>query len=85
MRYIFTEEKGTQSVYDIDKAILYRAYTFDNSLKTTIEGACQSGFWGLTKDRAISFWLQLAKQVDERCGIKDARERMLAFTGEDIK
>ncbi len=32
--------------------------------------------------QAISFWKQLAIQVDQRCAIKDVKNRMLAFVKE---
>ncbi len=79
MRYIFIEGKNTQTVYDIDTVVWYAVVTLDNLFKVSVEGINTSGYFEFTRDRAISFWKQLAKQVDGRCGIEDARKRMEAF------
>lgn len=85
MRYIFTESEKVQSilsvqaVYDIDTMVLY---SFNpNELRLIIERVAKKehNYTKFYNSQAISFWQQLAKQVDGRCTIKDARERMEAF------
>ncbi len=83
MRYIFTEVGEYQSVYDIDTAIWYKAIVdLDNYLKVIVESVDAVRYSGLVNNRAISFWEQLAVQVDQRCAIKDVKEKMLAFIDE---
>ncbi len=84
MRYIFIEDKAGQSVYDIDTTTWYAMSMASDTPKITIErvGTARVETIGFTYSYVISFWQQLAKQVDGRCGIKDAREKMESFVEE---
>ncbi len=84
MRYIFIEKELEQTVFDIETATQYimEQYAIDHGykLQVTIIHADReiAGFDG---NEAISFWWQLAKQVDGRCSIGDVREKMETYAG----
>ena len=80
MRYIFTESEDHQKVIDIQNNATYHmisARTVVGHPRVIIKFTSIDE--SLENDMAISFWQQLAIQVDQRCGIKDVRERMEAF------
>ncbi len=81
MRYIFIEDEAGQSVYDIETTTWYAMSMTSNMPKITIGrvGTARVETIGFTYSYVISFWRQLARQVDQRCGIKDVKDRMLAF------
>ncbi len=87
MRYIFIEQETFQAVYDIETMAMYslgkrmRNRGSGGNIRLVVElpHRDECDFPELYNSQAISFWRQLAKQVDQRCAIKDARERMEAF------
>ncbi len=81
MRYIFIEDEAGQSVYDIETITWYVMSITSNVANITIQRVCTARIEtiGSAYSYVISFWRQLAKQVDGRCSIKDARVRMEAF------
>ncbi len=82
MRYIFIEDEAGQSVYDIETTTWYAISMSSKYMpKITIEcvSTARIDTIGFTYSYVVSFWDQLAAQVDQRCTVKDAKERMEAF------
>ncbi len=83
MRYIFIEKELEQIVFDIETVTQYvmEQYATDHGHKLQML-IVQSDheITDFDDDQAISFWRQLAKQVDGRCSIKDARKKMETYT-----
>ncbi len=87
MRYIFIEDEAGQSVYDIETTTWYAMSMTSDMPKITIRriSTARIDTIGFTYSYLISFWQQLAKQVDQRCAIKDVKDRMLSLIGENVK